>query len=230
MHFLHEKIRNFKHSFDQNKENRRHQKFEEQAASLFKLCTKKSIIVLSSDCVGGRLMYDYRLPVYTPTVNNWYSDDGFLKICENPIEYFKMPLILNGERDKKGNFIGLLGDIVCHLGHEADPEKALKKWNRGCKQFFRAIKGNYEICVIMNDRNHFNDSFIKRFEALPYKNKVLFTHIPHPEAPHTFYMEGEDSLPYVKTMTLYENIFSTKRRYDRFDFYHWFYNMLNEDI
>lgn len=218
-------LKNAKHLLDKKKEKIRYWRLSKKAQNLFELYSNKNIIVLSSDCVGGRLMNDYRLPVNTPTVNIWYSDDGFLKICEKPEEYFKLPIVM-GEKDDEGHYTGTVGDVICHFGHEDDAISAEKKWKRGCKQFFRAQKGDYEICVIMNDRNHFNESFIDRFETLPYKNKIMFTHRPYKEAPHTFYMIGEDSLPCVKTMTLFENYLSTKRRYDRFDFYQWFYNML----
>lgn len=228
MKFYQDTLRTIKQEVDKKKEKIRHKHFAKKASALFDMHSNKNIIVLSSDCVGGRLMNDYQLPVNTPTVNVWFSDDGFLKICENPTKYFQIPIIMNG-LDKKGHFIGIVDDIVCHFGHETDPEKAKKKWTRGCKQFYRALKSDYEICVIMNDRNDFDDSFVKRFEALPYQHKILFTHKPHPEIPHVFYMKGEDSLPYVKTMTLFENFYSTRRRYDRFDFYHWFLDMLKEE-
>ena len=222
-------VRNIKDALKAQKEKWRFASFSEQSAELFDRMNRHgvAIIILSSDCVGGRLMNDYRMPVNTPTVNNFYSAQDFLKICEAPEKYFTMPIQLDGE-DSDGNYIGRIGDVVVHLGHESDSEKAVRRWNRGCKQFLRAMKDPHEICVIMNDRNGFTDNDMVRFEALPYPYKVIFTHKPYANAPHAFYMKGEDHLPFVKIMTGFEHVFTVKRRYDRYDFFHqWFMKILS---
>lgn len=163
-------------------------------------------------------MNDFRMPVNTPMVNNWYSAQDFLKICENPQKYFAEDLIIDGF-DENGGCRGHINDVIIHFGHDKDPEVAIKKWQRGCKQYYRAIKKKYEVMVIMNDRNGFQDDDVVRFESLPYRYKVLYTHKQHLNAPHTIYMKGEDGMPYVDMMTNFESIFSLKRRYDRFDYY-----------
>ena len=122
--------------------------------------------------------------------------------------------------DENNQPIGRIDDIIVHFGHSSGYEESLKKWQIGCKSYFRTKKkGNYEICIIMNDRNSFETSMLDIFETLPYSNKVLFVHRKDWSRPHTFYMDGEDSLEYVDTMTSYENQISINRRYDRFDFY-----------
>jgi len=222
-------LRRIRNYLKTQKESWRHAGLLKQSSALFDLMNAKgvSIIILSSDCTGGRLMNDYRLPVHTPTVNNHYSASDFLKLCEAPEKYFNMEMQLGG-KGADGNYIGKLGDVTVHLGHESDPAKAIRRWNRGCKQFKRALHGPHEIGVIMNDRNGFSDGDMARFEALPYHYKVIFTHKPYPDAPHAFYMKGEDHLPYVKIMTGFEHLFSLKRRYDRYDFFHhWFMKILS---
>lgn len=169
-------------------------------------------------------MNDYRMPVNTPMVNNWYSAKDFLTICKNPEKYFSETLVEEGI-DQYGACTGRIDDVVIHFGHDHDFEVAAKKWKRGCKQYFRAIKKNHEVVVIMNDRNGFMDEDVARFEALPYEHKVLYTHKPYSNAPHTLYMEGEDNLPYVDMMTNFENPVTLKRRYDRFDYYGMFTNI-----
>lgn len=196
-----------------------------------KLCqerkdSRKKIIILSSDCTGGRLMFDYNLPTYTPTINNWYSAKDFIRICREPDKYFSMKME-RGEQDSNGQPTGIIGDIMVHLGHSAGYEEAKKRWEIGCKNYFRAKESEkYEICVIMNDRNYFTDDILQEFEDLPYKYKILFVHKKENIAPHTFYMHGEDNLEFVNIMTSFEGII--KRRYDRFDFYHWFLKMYQD--
>ena len=213
-------IRNIKWKYDEWREMRRSFLFRDRQENIHGCLSSKKLIILSSDCVGGRLMKDYMLPCYTPTVNIWYTGEDFLKICENPCKYFSAK-IERGGVDSENHPTGIIDDIVLHFGHEKEFEFGARKWKRGCRLYAEALKGDYEICVIMNDRNGFTPDLVKRFENLPYKYKVLFTHCEYENAPHTFCMKGEEKLEYVKTMTLFENMFSLKRRYDRFDFYRW---------
>ena len=212
-------LKKMKASYDRWREKMRFKYlFKKKASKIHSLLGKKSIIILSSDCVGGRVMNDFQLPVYTPTVNNWYSNDGFLKLCENLEHYMNEPVVLS-EKDDEGHYTGILDDITIHFGHEDDPNKAIKKWNRGCKMLLKAIEGDHDFLIVYNDRNHFEDSYLERFENLPYNNKILFTHKKHAHYSSTFYMDNEDHLDCVKTMTLFENYISLRRRYDRYDFY-----------
>ncbi|MCR4611907.1 MAG: DUF1919 domain-containing protein, partial [Lachnospiraceae bacterium] len=164
--------------YHEMREEKRHNVFREKREALSDALHKsgKKIIILSSDCVGGRIMKDYELPEYTPTVNNWYSSSDFLKICSNPDYYFSQKVEYIGE-DEHCEPMGRIDDVVVHFGHSSGFDESLKKWEIGCKSYFRAKrKGSYEICVIMNDRNYFEQEFLDLFEKLPYKNKVLFVH------------------------------------------------------
>lgn len=194
--------------------------FKSKSNKIRNKLSEKNLIILASDCVGGRLMKDFDLPFYTPTVNIWYPNDGFLKLCKNPDYYFQQPLIelhdstINDPAAK-------CGDITLVFGHHKGMafSKIEKTWRKGCKSYFRAKKeGNYEFIVIANDRNGF-EPYIDEFCELPYKYKVIFTH-KKINNQSCFYMK-EDSLQFVDIMTSYENKFSLRRRYDRFDFYSW---------
>lgn len=172
-------------------------------------------------------MKDYSLPSYTPMVNNWYSAEDFIKICENPDYYFSIKMLYLG-MDENGEFIGKIDDVTVHFGHTSSYEEALKKWEIGCKSYFRAKKkDNYEICIIQNDRNGFNDTLIDRFNNLPYSHKIIFVHKKDNSLHDAFYMQGEDNKSYVDVMTQFENKLSIRRRYDRFDFCKWFLEIYN---
>lgn len=84
------------------------------------------------------------------------------------------------------------------------------------------MEGAHEIGIVMTDRNGFAPEMVERFEKLPYRYKVLFTHRSYANAPHTFYMKGEDARDCVKTITWFEHPLALRRRYERFDFYRWF--------
>lgn len=222
-------IKYFYHRYNDWRERRRQGLLLEKQQILFDMDKPKNIIILSSDCVGGRIMKDYALPCHTPTVNIWYSGIDFMKLCEDPLKYFDME-IEEGGFDDEGHPTGRLGDIVLHFGHEDSFEAGARKWMRGTRSFRKAVQSPHEICVIFNDRNGFTEDLVGRFENLPYSHKVLFTHKPHHNAPHTFYMDGEDRLEFVRTMTLFEGLLPIRRRYERFDFYQWFYGIYSEGM
>lgn len=219
-----EKLAKLKSQISERKEEMRYATlFEEKSEILYSIEKQKIIIILSSDCIGGRLMKDYRLPSFTPTVNLGFRAGDYLKLCRNPEHYFTQEIT-----EIKNDSIHPLAqcdDIFIHFDHETEFESAKKKWKHGCKKYLKAIKEPHEVCLVMTDRNGFEPDMIQQFEELPYHYKVLFTHDKHEEAPHTFYMEGEDNMPYVDIMTKFESVFSLNRRYDRFDFYQWFYEI-----
>lgn len=214
--------------YSEIKESLRHNFLYKKKSDSIRLhLTEKKIIILASDCVGGRLMKDFNLPFYTPTVNIWYPNDDFLKLCKNPDFYFKQPLI--EKYDSTENCpVATCADITLVFGHYKGKsfDEINKIWKKGCKSYFRAKNSeDYEIIVIANDRNGF-EPYIEEFSKLPYKYKIVFTHKKNNHK-DCFYMNGEDSYPYVKTMTDFENMFSLHRRYDRFDFYSWFKEIYN---
>lgn len=225
------KIEQIKIKYNERREIRRSKNFKIKREILRAEAKRsgKRIIILSSDCTGGRLMKDYALELCTPTVNNWYSAKDFIKICSNPDYYFSQKVSYIG-LDENMQHMGKIDDVIIHFGHTASYEESLKKWNSGCKSYFRAKKsGNYEICIIQNDRNGYYDDLDTAFNNLPYIHKVLFTHKKN-NMLDSFYMENEDEKEYVDVMTKFENVFSLKRRYDRFDFYNWFLEMYKNDV
>lgn len=206
-----------KFDFQEIKENIRNKSLYKYQNDLNR--SDKKIIVLSSDCVGGRLMKDYALPSYTPMINNHYSAKDFIKICQNPDYYFSHEVEFAGY-SKHNHPMGRIDDVCVIFGHSSGYEESLKKWKIGCKNYFRAKKtNNYEIIVICNDRNGFMLEDVNGFESLPYKYKVNFVHTKEYLSENSFYMKNEDNFNCVKTMTSFESRFSIKRRYDRYDFY-----------
>lgn len=223
-------LHDLKRKYNDKREKIRHESFAKEREQITEslLESRKRIIILSSDCVGGRLMKDFELPQYTPTVNNWYSGDDFMKICFNPDYYFSQDVIYNG-LDSNGEPTGKMDDVIIHFGHTSGFNESYKKWMIGCKSYFRAKKKEHIICVVANDRNSFSENTLELYGKLPYKNKIIFVHKSEWDSDYDrFYMNGEDSLPHVNVMTLYESKLSCKRRYDRFNFAEWFLRMIQD--
>jgi uncharacterized protein (DUF1919 family) len=202
-----------------------------KAEKLHAMDAKKNIIIFCSDCTGGLILEDYSLPVYTPTVNVGFYGEDFLKFCENPDKYVNEEVEWVPELDENcpwtDSFEVKCADITMFFSHVDSFEEGKKGWNRRCKLYRKAIKKPHEIVVVMNDRNMFCEDMLPRFQQLPYKYKVIFTHKNY-NMENAFYMVNEDEKEFVDTMTLYEHHnFSLKRRYDRFDFFKWFEEIYN---
>lgn len=60
------------------------------------------------------------------------------------------------------------------------------------------------------------------FDALPYKNKVIFTHIPKPEIKSSFYITGFENDKSVGKLNSYIDEKSVYKWYDQFDYVEWF--------
>ena len=60
------------------------------------------------------------------------------------------------------------------------------------------------------------------FDKLPYKNKVVFTHVPHPEIKTAYYMKRFRNSNEVGILSEYCNRLTWKKKYDDFNFVKWF--------
>ena len=109
-----------------------------------------------------------------------------------------------------------LGDLKLFLVHYSSIEQFQEEWERRRK---RINKDN--LFFIMNDRNCCTESDIAAFDALPYDNKVCFTHKEYPQYKSTFYIRGSENDDYLKDVTKYIHPWWIKRYYDQFDFVTW---------
>lgn len=174
----------------------------------------KDITLISSDCTGGMIYHDYKMKFLSPTINMYMDAQDYLKFINNIEEYLDLPFIECPEDEKiEGYPVALLGDIKLHLVHYNSIEEAQKKWNE------RKTRINYQrLFFIMNDRNNCSPEIISNFDVFLCKNKyagVCFTHIPHNNLQHTFYIKGSENKDFVDIMTAYTGLL--KRRLDQYD-------------
>ena len=137
--------------------------------------------IISNDCWGGGVYEDLHLPYTTPTVAVGFYGTCYLEFLENFNEVLNGDLFfvteskypeINDRRIKNQNFypIGLIGTIELHFEHNKTKEEALEKWNR------RKARINFDnIFIKYSDRNNCTLDLMKRFDKLPFKNKVLFS-------------------------------------------------------
>ena len=59
---------------------------------------------------------------------------------------------------------------------------------------------------------------MRRFDMLPYENKVIFTHIPYPEIKSSYYIPGFERDESVGVLLYFKKQFLVRRYLDDFDY------------
>ena len=179
------------------------------------------LVIVASDCTGGMLYHDLKKEFMSPTINLFFSATDYIKFLKNPYFYFNMEM----EEIKQNEYeypIAKLGDITLYLVHYKSVQDAQIKWRERSERFKENWGGESQnMFCIMNDRNWCTEQDLIDFDNLPYRNKVVFTHVPHPEIKCAYYIRGFENDDYIGTMTKFVTPFSIKRVMDQFDFVDW---------
>ena len=126
---------------------------------------------ITQNCFGARLSEWADDRFRSPTINLWFKPDGFLTLVEDLGSYLAQDLV----EDRKGSIdhgypVGRLGDIEIFFMHYSSFEQARRSWLE------RAPRVRMDrVIVVMNDRDGFDASHLRRFQSLPFDRKVLFT-------------------------------------------------------
>lgn len=148
---------------------------------LRKKLSNKDFTLISNNCWGGGIYEDLGLPYTTPTVGLFFHGPCYLSFLEGLKFYLQETIVFiaeskyeiaNSKRQDNQDFypIGLLGDIEIHFLHYHSKEEALEKWNR------RKVRINFDNIFVELGQNELVDyKLMKRFDNLPYKNKLLFS-------------------------------------------------------
>lgn len=143
---------------------------------------KKKFTIISNNCWGGEVYESYNLIKQSPTVGLFFMAPDYIKFISNIKYYLKQDLIFIAPVKSKyflqlknskgyGTYpVAKLGDIEIFFMHYSSPEQAINKWHRRIKR----INWNH-ILYKFNDQNGCTELDIKRFEAVPVKNKICFT-------------------------------------------------------
>lgn len=75
---------------------------------------------------------------------------------------------------------------------------------------------------MMTDRDVCTYEDLRAFDALPYANKVVFTHVPYPELQSAFHISGFEQEPCVGVCSEFVNGHTGRKWYDAFDYVKWF--------
>ncbi len=136
-------------------------------------CVRKKVVndkftIFSNDCFAGQVYNVLGKQFLSPTINCFIRPIDFVKFMENIQWYLKQELV---EEETSLHYpVGKLGDIHIYMVHYKEFEEGKKKWND------RINRINWDnVFVYMTDRYCLPYEYRKRFDELPFENKVLLT-------------------------------------------------------
>lgn len=152
--------------------------------------------IICNNCLGGFIYQYYNLEYRTPTLGLFFLAVDYIKFLSNIKFYLSKELeFINPEqsiyyeefKNVKHSIefpIGRLYDVEIFFLHYKNQEEALEKWTR------RINKINWnDLIIILAENETCNYEIIKKFEALPFSNKVCFTRDYYPEIKSSCYIE-----------------------------------------
>jgi uncharacterized protein (DUF1919 family) len=180
--------------------------------------------ILCSNCIGGCISHDLGEQFRSPTVNMWLFPGDYLKFVSK-LDYY---LSLNIEEVNIKDLqlpeyieipdypVGSLGDIKLFFTHYKTLDEAREKWNERVKRL------NFnDLYLILVQKDGITYDMMKQFDALPFKNKVIFTNRSYPEFHSAVYIKGFEKEEGVGNIVGFESVFAGKCYYDDFDFVSW---------
>lgn len=143
----------------------------------------RDFTIISNNCWGGHVYQYFGMQYNSPTIGLTFFADEYLKFASNLKKYLSMDLkfIPKSEsryyrvyKEKKKYYpIGVLGDIEIVFLHYTSEDEAREKWNR------RKARMNWDNLIVkFNDMNLATEEHIRRFDKLPYRNKICFVANP----------------------------------------------------
>ena len=170
--------------------------------------------VFSSNCVGCLMLHDLGAAFNSPFVNLFVDAKDYIKYLKNPQKYNAMDF---KEVSTEYNYpVGMLGDLTFHFVHYETFDQAVAAFER------RVARISYDnLFVIFSERDGCSYEDLKEFDALPYKNKVVFTHKPYDDIQSAYYIEGFENDGCLGDIIKWDKKLGRKK-YDRFDFVNWF--------
>lgn len=168
--------------------------------------------IIASNCIGTFIYYDMKLRFNSPTINLSFDMNDYVRFIENLKWYLEQPVVPYVD-DRFDYPCGMIGDVEIRFNHYKTFEEAAAKWNE------RKQRIDYEnLFIIGIDGDQCTYESLARFDALPYPNKVVFTHKPYPEFSSAYYLRGFEDQGGIARATDFRNWFLIRRYIDQFDY------------
>ena len=176
----------------------------------------KSFSLFASNCNGCCICHDLGLQFRSPFVNLCLSAGDYIKFLKDPHTYLDASLEFLADTGKAYP-VGILKDITLHFMHYESQQEARNAWMR------RKERIDWDnLFVLMTDKDGCTEELLKQFDALPYRKKVVFTHVPMPHIRSAVYIPGFENEAEVGNCDAFVNSYSGKKYFDYFDYVKWF--------
>lgn len=176
----------------------------------------KNFTIIASNCIGGVIYHNLKMKFLSPTINMYFESQDFIKFCSNIKHYVDSELVFISNA-KDGYPIVQCDDIKLYCVHYKDFNEVKEKWRSRSKR----INWN-NIFIIMSERDGCTYEDIKKFDLLPFNNKVIFVHKDMPEIKSSYYIPGTElngiDGQHIIPLTSYVGKFTGKRYIDYFDY------------
>ena len=157
-------------------------KSDSQGRRLRLLPENRRFTVVANDCWGAEVYKDFGLPFETPFIGLFIAGPCFIALCEDferivtsPLRFAsksKYPDVMIKQESKKFP-IGILDDgVEIHFLHYATEAEAADKWARRVE---RIAYDRLFFKISADSDFPFTDDELRRFDALPYARKFIFT-------------------------------------------------------
>ena len=167
--------------------------------------------IISNNCVAGVIYHDLGLRFNSPTINLFFEAEDFLRFAENLEHYLSLEV---EKVDSPLPYpVGRIGDVNLYFMHYKRFEDAKAKWEERCKRV-----DYHNLYFVMTEREGFTLPVAERFDKLPYRRKVLFTHVPMPKISSAYYLPGFEKESELGVITDLKKKFWRRRYLDDFDY------------
>lgn len=159
--------------------------------------------IISNNCFAGIVYQHFNLQYNTPTVGLYFYPDEYIKFCKK-FDYYigqKLTFIKASNSKyfddlKKNHYenviVGMLDDVEIVFLHYKTEREAKDKWERGVHRLSKNIIFKF------NDQNGATYENLRDFDALPYKNKIMFTARNYPEFTSNVFCKKYKSASFIK--------------------------------
>lgn len=175
--------------------------------------------LISNNCCGGIIYHDLGLRFLSPTINLFIKLNEYLLFLENFNECLAADIIdAGGVEYPVGKIILKSGETVeLHFMHYRTFEEAKNKFVERSKRINRD-----NLFVFLEAGIETTDDIVERFDALPFKNKVIITNKEYPDISDSLFIDiyGED-YKYGKMVVKIPGTFKSMRYLDLFDYIKW---------
>ena len=177
--------------------------------------------IISKNCIGGVMSHDLGERFNSPTVNLWFKPEDFFLFVSD-LDYFLNCEMEEVFEDGINYPIGRMhyGNrfVTVYFMHYKNFPEAVNKWKERSK---RVRKDNlfvvFEYPAIHDTREEQNE-MKRKFDAIPYKNKIMITKLSDLSGENIVHMRFYDESHYSGKILSRKNRISVKRYLDDYDY------------